>query len=80
VVEHFTQESKRHLVKLRRLHQATSGGRRDLRKGGPLSEYTREEMLKLIKENGGPEGLDLRGGQSDQAVVVLYNVIMDGKK
>ncbi len=34
-----------------------------------MSEYTREEILKLIEENGGPEGLDLRGGQSDQAVV-----------
>jgi uncharacterized protein YjbI with pentapeptide repeats len=26
-----------------------------------LSEYTREEILKLIEENGGPEGLDLSG-------------------
>ena len=26
-----------------------------------MSEYTREEILKLIKENGGPEGLDLSG-------------------
>jgi hypothetical protein len=24
-----------------------------------LGEYTREEILKLIEENGGPEGLDL---------------------
>ena len=24
-----------------------------------MSEYTREEILKLIEENGGPEGLDL---------------------
>ena len=23
-----------------------------------MSEYTREEILKLIEENGGPEGLD----------------------
>ena len=27
----------------------------------PLSEYTREEILKLIEENDGPEGLDLSG-------------------
>ena len=27
----------------------------------PLSEYTRGEILKLIEENGGPEGLDLSG-------------------
>jgi hypothetical protein len=27
----------------------------------PLREYTREEILKLIEENGGPEGLDLSG-------------------
>jgi hypothetical protein len=33
-----------------------------------MSEYTREEILKLIEENGGPARL--RGGQSDQAVVV----------
>jgi len=26
-----------------------------------MSEYTREEILKLIKENGGPVGLDLSG-------------------
>jgi uncharacterized protein YjbI with pentapeptide repeats len=26
-----------------------------------LSKYTREEILKLIEENGGPEGLDLSG-------------------
>ena len=26
-----------------------------------MSEYTREEILKLIEENGGPEGLDLSG-------------------
>ena len=26
-----------------------------------MSEYTREEILKLIDENGGPEGLDLSG-------------------
>jgi len=26
-----------------------------------LSEYTKEEILKLIEENGGPEGLDLSG-------------------
>jgi len=39
----------------------------------PLSEYTREEMLKLIEENGGPEGFDLRGRQSDQAVVRLQS-------
>ena len=30
-------------------------------KEAPLSEYTREEILKLIEENGGPEGLDLSG-------------------
>ena len=30
-----------------------------------MSEYTKEEILKLIEENGGPEGLDLRGRQSD---------------
>jgi len=24
-----------------------------------MSEYTREEILKLIEENRGPEGLDL---------------------
>jgi hypothetical protein len=24
-----------------------------------LSKHTREEILKLIEENGGPEGLDL---------------------
>jgi hypothetical protein len=30
-----------------------------------MSEYTREEILKLIEENGGPEGLYLRGGRSD---------------
>ncbi|MBC8264164.1 MAG: pentapeptide repeat-containing protein [Anaerolineales bacterium] len=26
-----------------------------------MSEYTREEILRLIEENGGPEGLDLSG-------------------
>ena len=26
-----------------------------------MSDYTREEILKLIEENGGPEGLDLSG-------------------
>lgn len=26
-----------------------------------MSEYTREEILKMIEENGGPEGLDLSG-------------------
>ena len=26
-----------------------------------MSEYTREEILKLIEENGGPGGLDLSG-------------------
>ena len=26
-----------------------------------MSEYTREEILKLIEENSGPEGLDLSG-------------------
>ena len=26
-----------------------------------MSEYTREELLKLIQENSGPEGLDLSG-------------------
>jgi len=26
-----------------------------------MSVYTREEILKLIEENGGPEGLDLSG-------------------
>jgi len=26
-----------------------------------LSDYTTEEILKLIEENGGPEGLDLSG-------------------
>jgi uncharacterized protein YjbI with pentapeptide repeats len=26
-----------------------------------LSEYTREEILKLIEENGGPQGLNLSG-------------------
>jgi len=26
-----------------------------------MSEYTREEILKLIEENGGPEGLDVSG-------------------
>lgn len=26
-----------------------------------MSEYTREDILKLIEENGGPEGLDLSG-------------------
>ena len=26
-----------------------------------MSEYTREEILKLIEDNGGPEGLDLTG-------------------
>jgi len=30
-----------------------------------MSEYTKEEILKLIEENGGPEGLWLRGRQSD---------------
>jgi len=25
-----------------------------------MSEYTREDILKLIEKNGGPEGLDLR--------------------
>jgi len=41
----------------------------------PLSEYTREEILKLIEENGGPEGLDLSGKDlsgidlSSQAIV-----------
>jgi len=27
----------------------------------PLSEYTREEILELIRKNGGPKGLDLSG-------------------
>jgi len=33
----------------------------------PLSEYTRQEILKLIEENGGDgtEGLYFRGRQSD---------------
>lgn len=26
-----------------------------------MSEYTREEILKLIEDNGGPERLDLSG-------------------
>ena len=26
-----------------------------------MSELTREEILKLIEENGGPQGLDLSG-------------------
>jgi len=26
-----------------------------------MSQHTREEILKLIEENGGPEGLDLSG-------------------
>jgi len=26
-----------------------------------MSEYTREQLLKLIEENGGPDGLDLSG-------------------
>jgi len=43
----------------------------------PLSEYTREEILKLIEENGGPEGLDLRGRQSDLVVVVLQKLAFD---
>ena len=30
-------------------------------KEAPLTDYTREEILKLIEENGGPEGLDLSG-------------------
>jgi len=30
-----------------------------------MSEYTREEILKLIEENGGQEGLCLHGRQSD---------------
>ena len=30
-----------------------------------MSEYTREEILKLIEENGGPEVLYLRDRQSD---------------
>jgi len=30
-------------------------------RGLTVSEYTREEILKLIEENGGPEGLDLSG-------------------
>jgi len=36
-------------------------------KGARMSEYTREEILKLIEENGGDgaEGLYLRGRQSD---------------
>ena len=49
-------------------------------KGTPLSEYTREEILELIEENGGPEVFDLRGRQSDQAVVVLSNVIVGDKR
>jgi len=51
-----------------------------LSKGDTLSEYTREEILELIEENGGPEGLDLCSRQPDQAVVVLYNVIMGNKE
>ena len=39
------------------------------KKEAPLSEYTREEILKLIEDNDGPGGLDFRGRQSDQAVV-----------
>jgi uncharacterized protein YjbI with pentapeptide repeats len=35
------------------------GGGND--RGLRMSEYTREEILKLIEENGGPEGLDLSG-------------------
>ena len=31
------------------------------KRGHEMSEYTREEILKLIEENGGPEGLDLSG-------------------
>jgi hypothetical protein len=30
-------------------------------KEAPLSEYTREGILKLIEENGGAEGLGLSG-------------------
>ena len=44
-------------------------GHRVAEKEAPLSEYTRKEILKLIEENGRPEGLDLRSRQSDQAVV-----------
>jgi len=40
---------------------ATSGGRCGYRKGAPLSEYTRKEILRLIEEHGGPEGLALSG-------------------
>ncbi len=29
--------------------------------GTTMSEYTREELLKLIQENSGPEKLDLSG-------------------
>ena len=38
-----------------------------------MSDYTTEEILKLIEENCGPEGLDLRsrGRQSDQADLVF---------
>ncbi len=38
-----------------------------------MSEYTREEILKLIEENGGLEVFDLRGRQSDQEVVGLQS-------
>ena len=36
-----------------------------------MSEYTREEILKLIEENGGPEGLGFAARQADQVVVRL---------
>jgi len=47
-----------------RLQKTEAGMRRGdvaAEKEAPLSEYTREEILKLIEENGGPEGLDLSG-------------------
>jgi len=42
-------------------------------KEAPLSEITREEILKLIEENGGPEGLGFVARLVDQAVVGLQS-------
>jgi hypothetical protein len=39
-----------------------------VREGAVLSEYTREEILKLIEENDGPEGLDLSGEVASKLV------------
>jgi len=41
-----------------------------------MSEYTREEILRLIEENGGPEGLDLSG--ADLSGITLTEMDLHG--